>query len=71
MLPVSHQWAVMSGDTVANVVLWDGAAWPHDAGSVIELGDDMPIGIGWRLVDGQWIAPPPPPPAPDPPAEQP
>lgn len=63
---MSHRWGVMDGDTIANVVVWSGQAWPHDPASLVEIDDDSPIGIGWRLVDGVWIAPPPPEPAPDP-----
>jgi hypothetical protein len=42
-------WAVIEGDTVINVIVWDGETrWTPPAGTIIEpLADYPQVGIGW------------------------
>lgn len=54
--------AVISGNSVTNLIV---AESKEEMESVlgyelIEHTDENPIGIGWTLVNGEWIAPPPP-----------
>lgn len=52
---------IMRGDTVVNVVVWDGESpWQPSADATV-LDAPAGVGPGHRLVDGEWIAPPPPP----------
>jgi hypothetical protein len=54
-----NRYLVIENDLVTNVVVWDGESeWIAPDGAVIEQAEDH-IGIGWRKVDGQWIAPEP------------
>lgn len=47
-------------DVVLRVIVGD-AEWAVEALGGLWVGVNDLVGIGWRLVDGQWIAPPPPP----------
>jgi hypothetical protein len=53
---------VLRGDLVINVVVADptGQWQPPEGTTVMDIPDGFTAGIGWRLVDGDWIAPPPP-----------
>lgn len=56
---------LMSGDTVANVVVWDGVSpWGPPSDAVV-LDAPEGVGPGHRLVDGAWVAPPAPEPEED------
>lgn len=54
---------VFRGDLVVNVVVADpsGQWQPPEGTTVMDIPDGFTAGIGWRLADGDWIAPPPPP----------
>ena len=65
---MSEQLFVFRYDLIVNVVVPDPTGeWqpPEDCWTMLRP-DDCPAGIGWRYVDGVWIAPPPPPPEPEP-----
>lgn len=47
------RYALMDGDTVANVILWDGET-PYSSDAVL-ISDD--IGIGWKREGDTWTAP--------------
>lgn len=50
------RYALMDGDTVANVILWDGETpYPPEA---VAVPDD--VGIGWTRDGDTWTAPPAP-----------
>ena len=53
---------VFRGDLVVNVVVADpsGQWQPPEGTTVMDIPDGFTAGIGWRLADGDWIAPPPP-----------
>jgi hypothetical protein len=54
---------ILRGDLVINAVVVDpDSGWvaPDDCWTMT-IPDDSPSWIGWRYVDGEWIAPPPPP----------
>lgn len=55
------RYAHVINDQVANVSLWDGVTpWtPGDGSTLHQLEDDSPVGPGWQLVDGDWVAPEP------------
>jgi hypothetical protein len=59
---------ILRGDLVINAVVVDpDSDWqaPDDC-TTMPIPDDSPGWIGWRYVDGEWIAPPPmPEPEPD------
>lgn len=59
---------VFRGDLVVNVVVKDptGVWQPPEGCTVMDIPEGSTAGIGWRYVDGQWIAPPPPEPEPEP-----
>lgn len=59
---------VFQGDLVVNVVVKDptGQWQPPEGCWVMDIPEGSVAGIGWRYVDGQWIAPPPPEPEPEP-----
>lgn len=53
--------AVIAGNVVTNVIVWDGNPdeWqPPEGATAIDLGDDSTVGIGWMYVDGRFSAPP-------------
>lgn len=59
---------VLQGDLVINVVVKDPTGqWQPPADTwVMDIPEGCPAGIGWRYVDGVWVAPPPEPePEPD------
>lgn len=62
---MSKKFAVIRGDVIENVVLWDGGDdWtPPEGVQVRSLPEGA--GVGWRLVDGVWTAPAPAPAATD------
>lgn len=62
------RYAALDGLDVVNVVLWDGEATLEGSDALVACPDE--VSVGWRLVEGQWEAPPDPPPA-DPPAADP
>jgi hypothetical protein len=52
------KYAMMNGDEVINVALWDGET-PWEPGcEIVELPDDSPVGPGWVRNGGEWVAPP-------------
>jgi len=54
------RYAMMNGDTVINVALWDGKT-PWEPGcEVVELPQAFPVGPGWTRSGSEWIAPPEP-----------
>lgn len=44
---------------VVQVIVGD-AEWASNALGGFWIGSKELVGIGWRLLDGEWIAPPPP-----------
>jgi len=59
---------VFRGDLIVNVVVKDpnGVWQPPEGCTVMDIFEGSSAGIGWRYVDGEWIAPPPmPEPEPD------
>ena len=53
------RYAMVSGDEVTNVSVWDGVS-PWEPGcEFVELPDGSPVGPGWTRVGGEWVAPPP------------
>lgn len=55
------RYAHVLNNVVVNVSLWDGkTGWtPGDGSELHHLDDDSPVGPGWQLVDGDWVAPEP------------
>lgn len=52
------RYAVMKGDEVVNVALWDGETeWKPD-GEIVQLPDDSPVSAGWTRSGNDWVAPP-------------
>jgi hypothetical protein len=49
--------AVMEGDLVVNVILWDGEQPFEGTDDTRQIPDDSPVGIGWALDGDEWIAP--------------
>lgn len=45
---------------VINIIIWDGVSRYNPRQNTLLVEDDAPKGVsfGWKLVDGQWIAPP-------------
>ena len=50
------QYAQVVDGMVVNVVLWDGET-EFDVAGLVATPPNKPVGIGWQLVDGEWIAP--------------
>jgi hypothetical protein len=52
---------VLDDGTVWGVSLWDGVNdyEPPSGHTLHLLEDDSPVGPGWQLVDGDWVAPEP------------
>lgn len=50
-------YVILEGEDVVNVIVWDGET-PYDPenGRVREAPDG--VGIGWKRIDGEWVAPP-------------
>lgn len=55
------KWAIITGNEVINTVLWDGVTeweypFPHD--EMVEVTDELRIGIGWwKDEQGVWNEP--------------
>jgi hypothetical protein len=50
------RYAIVQDTLVVNVILWDGVTlYPNDG--LIELEEGSPVGIGWNLDNGEWVAP--------------
>ena len=56
-----EQYAVISNDTIINVILWDGESIYETDGELLLLTEEMSPkpGIGWTRVDGEWVEPNP------------
>lgn len=54
--------AKIESDTVTNVIVCDSAAWASQnlGGEWVCTGERL-VGIGWPVVDGEIVDPPPPP----------
>jgi hypothetical protein len=53
-----NRYAILDGDLVVNVALWDGVTpWEPD-GEIVALEDDSPVGPGYVRDGDEWIAPP-------------
>jgi hypothetical protein len=53
------KYAVVNENNIAdNVIIWDGETdyQPEEGYSLVNV-DDSYMGIGWELVDGEWISP--------------
>lgn len=52
-------YAMLNGNTVENIIVADNKEATERSlrCTLIEITDDQPLGIGWRLVDGVWVAP--------------
>lgn len=50
---------LLEGNTVVNVIVWDGDPWSPPADqTLMRVPEDVPqISVGWALVDGEWVAP--------------
>lgn len=51
-------YAIVEGNVVTNIVLWDGAEKWEPAQGVAHPAPPE-TGIGWGFLDGEFIAPPP------------
>lgn len=69
------RYAVIDGQNVVNVIMWDGSETPNETSAtpfrdsfgqsiLVELPHGSQVGPGWTYVGGQFVAPPvaPPPP---------
>jgi hypothetical protein len=54
------RYALVQGDDVVNVVMWDGATPYEPDGELVALADDEAVGPGWTRKKGKWVAPPEP-----------
>jgi hypothetical protein len=46
---------------VVNVIVWDGVTpYEHDGMTLLPADDHPGVWVGWRFVDGEWVAPPEP-----------
>ena len=65
MPETAKRWALIEGNIVANVIVWDGMTeWKRPEGSVLEEITEVPnVGIGWgynpKATVNRWTAPPP------------
>lgn len=52
-----RRYAIVSGDLVVNIILWDGeATWsPPEGTEAVQSPDE--IGMGWTYAGGVWTAP--------------
>lgn len=52
-----NRWFLMCDNTVVNVIVFNGGDWspPKDHTIMQEVEG---VGIGWKLIDGNWIFPP-------------
>lgn len=50
---------ILNGDTVVNVVVPDPTGqWQAPEGHLtMPMPEDVPVGIGWRIIDGEWVRP--------------
>ena len=55
------EYAQVENNVVVNVVEADAAWIAEQPGAWIEYTDENPCAIGWAVVDGACIVPPPPP----------
>ena len=56
-----NTYLVIKDNEVINTVFWDGESdWTAPEGTTVELAPEG-VGIGWKRVGGNWIAPEPPP----------
>lgn len=56
-----NRWFLMHNNEVVNVIVYDaGNDWTPPTGHELTQAIDG-VGIGWRFVDGQWVAPEEPP----------
>lgn len=44
---------------VTNIVVWDGVSpyAPQGVAQLLRCDDHAGVSYGWRLVDGEWVAP--------------
>jgi hypothetical protein len=49
-------YAVVVDDIVSNVIIWDGET-PLELELLVELTEDLGVGIGWSYIDGQFVEP--------------
>jgi hypothetical protein len=52
------RYAMMNGENVENVSLWDGVTQWNPNCEIIALADDSPVGPGWTRDGDEWVAPP-------------
>lgn len=52
-----NRWFLMCDNTVVNVIVFNGGDWSPPEGHTI-MQEVEGVGIGWKLIDGNWIAPP-------------
>lgn len=51
-------YAVIVGDIVVNMVVWDGETeWHPSEGFAVKVPDDSYVSIGWKYIDGVFINP--------------
>ena len=57
MADQTNRWAVIEGDSIVNVVVWDGQSdWsPPEGMTLASLADHPHAGIGWDYVDGEFV----------------
>jgi hypothetical protein len=50
-----------SKNVVVNIVVWDGVSEyaPNGVTQILPCDENPGVSYGWRLVDGEWVAPPP------------
>jgi hypothetical protein len=57
---MSNYLTVRDDGLVTNVIVWDGETPYQPDGTLLPADDNPGVWVGWRLVDGEWVAPPEP-----------
>lgn len=58
------RWLELNADgVVVNIIVWDGVSSYNPPGvtSLVPCHENPGVSYGWKLVDGEWVAPPSPP----------
>jgi hypothetical protein len=57
---MSNYLTVRDDGLVTNVIVWDGVTPYQPDGTLLPTDDNPGVWVGWRFVDGEWVAPPEP-----------
>lgn len=52
-----NRYAILEGNKVVNVALWDGQSEWNPGGEIVKLPNDSPVGPGYTRVNVDFIAP--------------